>query len=170
MPTYLIETDRLLLRPFQLSDVNDFAAICADADVMRYITGPQNKSKTAQNIKHWIANFERDSFGLLALLHREDQKLIGFCGLIPQQVDGEACIELGYRLAKDYWGKGLATEAAIAVRNDALDTHGIEHLISIIHQENDASKNVARKVGMKLLKKTTFKNTPVDIFNINLVA
>jgi len=81
-------------------------------------------------------------------------------------VDEENFIELGYRLDQAFWGKGMATEAALAIKNYALNQLKIPTLISIIHHENVASKNVALKIGMKLMKKTTFKDVVVDVYSL----
>ena len=98
---------------------------------------------------------------------KDTHQLLGFCGLIQQTVDGEDFIELGYRLDQPFWGKGIATEAASAVKEYAFNELGMPTLISIIHHENILSKRVAQKVGMTLMKKTSFKDVLVDIFCIN---
>lgn len=69
-------------------------------------------------------------------------------------------------MSEEYWGKGIATEAAVAVRDYAFNVLEIPMLISIINHQNDASKRVAKKVGMKLMKQTNFKNILVDVFCI----
>lgn len=100
----------------------------------------------------------------MALVLKETNELIGFFGFIHQIVDGDEYIELGYRLDEAHWGKGIATEAAIAVRDYAFNMLEIPLLISIINHKNDASKRVAKKVGMRLMKQTNFKNVLVDVF------
>lgn len=163
----ILETPHIQLRTFEINDVDEFALICADSEVMRYIgSGPHDKAMTEVKIKQWIENYKVDGFGLLALVFKETNQLIGFCGLIGQSVDGTDYIELGYRLARDFWGRGLATEVAYAVRDHAFMTLHLPELVSIIHHENEASKNVARKIGMTLFKKTVFQNIDVEIFRI----
>ncbi len=165
--TKIVETDRLLMRSFHNSDVNAFSAICADPEVMKYIGGGTHDiEQTQTKITKWIKNYETDGFGLMALIHKKSNDLIGFCGLIKQIVDDEECIELGYRLAKKYWGKGLATEAAQAVRDYAFKDLNIQQLISIIHPENIPSKKVASKTGMCLIKKTIFQGIDVEIYKV----
>ena len=162
----IIETDRIFLRPFCLDDIKPFAKICANANVMRFIGDgkPVSIEIIAEKIPEWIACHEKEHYGLLALVLKETNELIGFCGLIHQTVDGEDYIELGYRLDEAWWGKGIATEAALAVRDHAFRTLNLPMLISIIHHQNEASKRVAKKVGMVLMKQTNFKNNLVDIF------
>lgn len=100
----------------------------------------------------------------MALVMKGTDEFIGFCGFIHQTVDGSQYIELGYRLDETHWGQGIATEAAVAVRDYAFNVLEIPMLISIIIHQNDASKRVAKKVGMILMKQTNFKNVLVDVF------
>lgn len=100
----------------------------------------------------------------MALVMKETNELIGFCGFIHQIVDGDEYLELGYRLDEAYWGQGIATEAAVAVKDYAFNVLEVPMLISIINHQNDASKRVAKKVGMSLMKQTNFKNVLVDVF------
>jgi ribosomal-protein-alanine N-acetyltransferase len=149
-----------------MDDIEPFAKICANPNVMRYIGDGQPVSLhiIAEKISEWIELYEQQKYGLMALVIKETNEFIGFCGLIHQTVDGNECIELGYRLDEAYWRKGIATEAALAVRDYAFNVLEIPLLISIIHHQNDASKDVAKKVGMTLMKQTNFKNVLVDVF------
>ena len=162
----IIETERVLLRPFCLEDIERFAAICANPNVMRYIGDgkPVSRDVITKKISEWIELYEKQKYGLIALVLKETQELIGFCGFIHQIMDGVEYIELGYRLDEPYWGKGIATEVAVAVRDDAFNILDIPMLISIINLQNEASKRVAKKVGMRWMKQTTFKNVLVDVF------
>jgi ribosomal-protein-alanine N-acetyltransferase len=162
----IIETERVLLRPFCLEDIERFAEICANPKVMRYIGdgNPVSREVIAEKIPEWIALYEKQTYGLMALIMKATNKLIGFCGFIHQIVDEIEYVELGYRLDEAYWEQGIATEAAVAVRNYAFNVLDIPMLIAIIHHKNDASKRVAKKIGMKLMKQTNFKNALVDVF------
>ncbi|WP_412755913.1 GNAT family N-acetyltransferase [Legionella bozemanae] len=165
-PNLKIETERLTLRPFTLDDLDRFSLICADPEVMRFIgTGkPLDRETVKQQMMSWIASYKEKGFGLLALTQKDNKKLLGFCGLLQQTVDGELYIELGYRLERNSWSKGIATEAAKAIRDYAFKQLGLAHLISIIQIDNVASKKVAQKVGMDHLKRTYFKDVSVDVF------
>lgn len=165
-----IETERLILRPFTPNDLHDFSLICADPEVMRFIGLGKtlDKETVEQQMMSWIASYQEHGFGLLAVTLKDTKRLIGFCGLLPQTVDGKSYLELGYRLERDSWNKGIATEAAKSIKNDARQRLKIPYLISIIHFENFASKNVAQKIGMNLMKKTDFKGIPVDIYYSDL--
>ena len=162
----IIETERILLRPFCIKDIERFAKICANPNVMRYIGDgkPVSRNVIAEKIPEWIELYEKQKYGLMALVMKDTDELIGFCGFIHQTVDEVEYIELGYRLDEAYWGKGIATEVAVAVRDYAFNVLEIPMLISIINHQNDASKHVAKKVGMRLMKQTNFKNVLVDVF------
>ena len=163
---FKIETARLLLRPFMLDDLDEFALICSDPEVMRYIGQGDtlDKETVKERMISWISAYKENGFGLLALILKENNKLLGFCGLIKQVVDGEPHIELGYRLAQNFWRQGIATEAAQAIRGYAFNQLGIPYLISIIHVDNTASKRVANKIGMNLMKQTDYNGVLADIF------
>jgi ribosomal-protein-alanine N-acetyltransferase len=167
-PNLKIETERLLLRPFNLGDLEAFSLICADPEVMRFIGSGKTLEKEAvkQQMLSWIASYEEQGFGLLALILKENEKLLGFCGLMQQIVDDETYIELGYRLDRAFWGKGIASEAAKSIRDYAFNQLDIPYLISIIQVDNIASKMVAEKIGMKYMKQTHFKGVLVNIFHI----
>ncbi len=167
--SFQLETDRLILRPFVMTDAVAFAEICANPNVMRYIGDgkPLDLATVSSRMADWIALYAQQNYGLLALTLKGTAQLIGFCGLLHQTVDGEAWIELGYRLDEQFWGKGIATEAAIAVKDYAFHQCNIPTLISIIHHENVNSKRVVEKLGMTLMKKTQFKDKLVDIFWIH---
>ena len=162
----VIETDRIFLRPFSIDDIEPFAKICSNPNVMRYIGDgqPVGLDIIAEKIPEWIELYENQKYGLMALIFKKTNELIGFCGFIHQIVDGDEYIELGYRLDEAYWGKGIATEAATAVKDYAFNVLEIPLLISIINHQNDASKRVAKKVGMRMMKQTKFKTISVDVF------
>lgn len=163
-----IETGRLILRPFNMADLEAFSLICADPEVMRFIGDGKalDMETVKQRMLSWISSYNEQGFGLLALTLKENNKLLGFCGLIEQVVDGESYVELGYRLDRTFWGKGIATEAALSIRDYAFNQLDIPYLISIIHVDNTASKMVAHKIGMNHMKQTHFKGVLVDVFHI----
>jgi len=98
---------------------------------------------------------------------RADNRLIGYCGFFHQEVDGTNEIKIGYRLHPNYWNKGLATEAAQAVRDHAFRDLNLSRVISLIHPENAASRRVAEKIRMQFEHKTVFKGFPALVFMIS---
>jgi RimJ/RimL family protein N-acetyltransferase len=148
-----IESDRLILRRFDLSDLGEFAPIMADPEVMRFSKGGAwTRERTQQFLEGCLVDYseERWGYGRLAVVHKADNRLIGFAGLaLFDDVDGSPEVEIGYRLLPEYWGMGLGTEAAAATRDHGFGDLGMTRLISMIQPENVASIRVAEKIGMK---------------------
>jgi [ribosomal protein S5]-alanine N-acetyltransferase len=159
-----IETDRLHLRPFTLEDGDAFAAICGDPVVMRYYTSLWSREDAERFVERQIASLEQRSYSLLAVIHKQDDRFIGYCGLLHQQLQWGDEVEVGYMLDKAYWGRGLATEAARACMEDAFQRLGLRRLISLIHPENRASLRVAEKNGLRYERDTPFRGRPVQVY------
>lgn len=144
-----IETERLLLRRFTFEDIEAAAAYNADPEVMRFVFRPRTAEETRRGIKYFHEVESRHGFSLMATVYKPDGSMIGQCGLMPQSIAGVAEVEIGYILAKSYWGHGLATEAAIALRDYGVREFGLRRLVSIIWPDNLGSQRVAEKVGMR---------------------
>src|SRR5436309_1382021 len=135
--TRVLETDRLLLRHLSLDDLEALAAIQADAEVMRYFTwGPLPVEVVRYDLERCIARQREHGFSLWAAIDRADGRFIGRCGLLTQSLQGRDEVEIAYMIDRSYWGRGLATEAAIAIRDYGFDRLGRDRLVSIIHRDN----------------------------------
>jgi RimJ/RimL family protein N-acetyltransferase len=142
-------TSRILLRKFVAADVIPMTIVFGDPDVMRYGIGPQSEEWVRRWIDQRIAEYELQSFGIWAIALKELDHVIGYCGLTPfDDVNGSPEIELGYRLAKEFWGRGLGTEAATAVCDFAIQRLGLPRVISLVDPANARSIHVAEKLGM----------------------
>ena len=105
-----------------------------------------------------LKRYQTWGFGPYALVEQSSQNVIGYCGLsLFPDLDGQAEVEIGYRLARSAWGQGYATEAAWAVRDYAFTTLGVKRLIAMIDPSNLASIRVAEKIGMKYEKEVMFE-------------
>lgn len=162
-----LQTQRLNLRPFADDDLENLSQLMADTDFMRFSLGVYSRDQTAAFLERVR---ERDSKGLpsqFAVISRSSRALIGYCGFFLQTVDEVEELEIGYRLDPLYWGQGLATEAARAVRNHAFTDLQLSHLISLIHPNNNASRRVAEKNGMTPERETVFRGFPTIVFGIH---
>jgi len=162
-----LQTPRLLLRAFAESDLDEMSALMANPDFMRFSLGVFSREQTAGFLERMRA---RDRDGLpsqFGVVFQPNEKLIGYCGFFPQVVDEIDELEIGYRLHPDYWGKGIATEAARAVRDHGFDELQLPRLISLIHPDNAASRRVAEKNGMTPEKETVFRGFPTVVFTIS---
>jgi RimJ/RimL family protein N-acetyltransferase len=147
------ETERLVLRRWRAGDLDPYAAICADPVVMRYVGGGEARTReeAAAELAHIDAHWERHGWGLWAAELRETTELIGFIGLaeptfIPELIGS---VEVGWRLGRAHWNRGLATEGARAALDAAFGELELEQVVSLIHPENVASVRVAEKLGMR---------------------
>jgi ribosomal-protein-alanine N-acetyltransferase len=138
-----------------------------EPDFMRFSTkGPFTREQTASFLfDRVIAPAHAGLPSLFALIWRGDDRLLGYCGFLNQMVDGVEEIEIGYRIHPDYWNRGIATEAARAVRDHAFNVLKLERVISLIHPENHPSRRVTEKNGMTLEKRTVFHGFPVLVFS-----
>jgi ribosomal-protein-alanine N-acetyltransferase len=157
-------TERLLLRPLRESDLAALAAIYADPAVMRFLGGPRSLEATRTRLGWIIAAHREQGFGLWATTLRADGTLVGRCGLIVQDVEGQIEHEIAYLLGSQWWGRGYATEAAAAIRDHARGTLGLDRLISLIDPENVASQAVALRIGMHHERDLIFEGRPTSLF------
>lgn len=149
-----LETERLILRPMTQTDFEALHLIFTDANVMAAFNHPLF---TGEQMQRWLQrNLDHQNefgYGLFSVILKETGELIGDCGL--EQMEDQGAAELGYDLRSDFWNRGYATEAAIAVRDYAFDVLCLPRLISLIRVGNLASKRVAEKVGMTLAEEFT---------------
>jgi len=145
-----LETERLRLRPFTLDDVDAYyQRISSDPDVMRYLPGgkPRPRIDSQWVIGYFMRHADLHGFGVWALEDKASGTLIGHAGLefIPNAQDE---IEIAYTLAKAYWGRGLATEAARASLSYGFEALNLPEIYALAFPENAASQNIMRKLGM----------------------
>ena len=154
---------------FTSSDFSDFSYVMADSQVMHFsLSGPMNEELAKEYFERRIlGHYKTHGFGLWALFLEDTKEFIGLAGLISQTIDGVAEVELAYRLHPNYWSKGYATEAAIAIAEYAFATMRIDHLVSIIDPKNTSSEKVAKRIGMQTWKPAVFHNYEVNIFKLS---
>lgn len=147
----IINTQRLILRTMAIVDLDRLTEISTNPIVMAQFPPELRTPERARLILNKIIKQQKEKgYSLYGVIHREDNKLIGICGFLDNETDdGKKFIELGYRLDNLYWGKGYATEAALACRDYAFSKLKIKEFCSIILASNNASIAVARKIGMK---------------------
>lgn len=145
----ILETEHLLFRPLTLSDLDDLTELYADPEVMRFLGGPRSKEDVQNALSGYIREYEIYGHSFFATIQKSDQRFIGHCGLLNQEVEGVPEVELGYVLAPQYWQRGLALEGTQALKDYGLQQLGFPRLISLIPPDNVASIHIAEKIGMK---------------------
>lgn len=156
----MLETPRLILRPFVADDAPALFLILGDAEVMRFsLHGPhQDAGTTARWIEAAIRHQEKHGYPTAAILSRDPVELIGKCGLAVL-ADGRT--EISYRIRRDRWGLGYATEAARAWLEHGLGTIGLSRIVAMIEAANHRSIRVAQKIGMEVAGPELFHGIPV---------
>ena len=145
-----VRTDRLLLRRWRPTDLEPFAALNADPEVMEYFPHTRTRAETKELIGVFEDQFERQGFGLWALEVSEHARFVGMVGLavIAQGWVLESSVELGWRLARTEWGHGYATEAARAAVRFAFDELDLGEVVAMTSVDNLRSRRVMDRLGM----------------------
>jgi [ribosomal protein S5]-alanine N-acetyltransferase len=159
----ILETSRLILRPFQDKDIGRLAELMANRDFMRFSLGPYTREQTQTVLQKFLSWNQAGLPSQFAVIFRSNKELVGYCGFLHWLLDGVDEIEVGYRLDPDYWNRGLASEAAEAVRDHAFRDLRLFKVISLIHPDNIPSRRVAEKNGMKLERETVFRGFPTQV-------
>ena len=145
-----LRTNRLLLRRWTDRDRAPFADINADPEVMRYRLAPLSRHESDKLIEEIEACFHQNGFGLWAVERSDDGRLLGFTGLAVSDFDAPFCpaIDIGWRLARDAWGHGFATEAALASLDFAFNELRLTEVVAHTTSVNEPSQAVMRRIGM----------------------
>ena len=145
-----LETNRLLLRRWRPADLEQFSAINADPVTMEHLPSTLSEDESGQLIARIEKGFEEDGFGLWAVTHLVSGRLLGFAGL--QRVHFEShftpAVEVGWRLGRDHWGSGYATEAARAALRYGFDSAELPEIVSFAVPANTRSTRVMERLGM----------------------
>jgi RimJ/RimL family protein N-acetyltransferase len=151
MSDLAIETPRLLLREWRDEDLEPFSRMNADERVCEFLGKTFTPEETRAMVERNRADFQEQGYRLWALEVKGGPAFIGYTGLgIPSfQAHFTPCVEIGWRLAFEHWGKGYATEAAKAVLNHAFMRLGIDEIVAFTVPKNGRSRAVMEKFGMK---------------------
>jgi RimJ/RimL family protein N-acetyltransferase len=163
-PTPTIDTPRLHLRAWREEDLPAFAAMNSDPKVMEFFLKPLDRSESDQLTARIRENFARRGFGLWAVEVRGVADFIGFVGLSVPGFSAHftPCVEVGWRLAHEHWGRGYATEAALASLEFAFDRLALDQIVSFTTAANRRSQAVMERIGMT--------HTPEDDFDHPAIA
>jgi ribosomal-protein-alanine N-acetyltransferase len=143
-----LETERLILRPLEPGDVEDIHAVYSDPSTFVYLGSEPSESieETLDVIERVQKRLSDRGLALGAVVERASGRVIGDCGL--QHLEGGTEVELGYRMGREYRGRGYTTEAARAWLTYGLDTLGLDRIVAVARPENAASTRVMEKAGM----------------------
>ncbi|MFZ0341853.1 MAG: GNAT family N-acetyltransferase [Gaiellaceae bacterium] len=168
----MIETERLLLRKPRLEDAPGLLEAFADPEAMRFI-GDGSTTDLAgaeQAVRRWLERWSAWGIGMFVIEREEDGRVLGRAGFLrwdPETWEiGGSETELGWGLAREHWGHGYATEAALALRDWAFVEHGFTRLVSLIHPDNLPSIRVAEKVGERHERDVEVRGNPTRLYSL----
>ncbi|MGW4940032.1 GNAT family N-acetyltransferase [Actinoplanes sp. NPDC004185] len=165
MGSYL-ETDRLVLRQFTAGDVDHIVELDSDPAVMRYLTGgratPREEVRDVV-LPFWLAYHERgEQFGFWAAVEKASGRFVGWFHFRPRpdgppavgdaDADADAGVELGYRLRREFWGQGYATEGSVALIRKGFTELGVERVYAETLAVNLGSRRVMEKAGLRYIR------------------
>ncbi len=151
---------------FTEDDFEEYATLCANPDVMRFLGGKTfDTDETWRHMAYLIGHWQLRGYGYFAAQHKQSGKLAGRIGYTNST--GWPGFELGWTLAPDFQGKGLATEGAQRLLRYAFEEMDKPHVISLIHPDNAPSIRVAKRLGEKLEGKAEIFGTTVQVYGID---
>lgn len=146
----MLQTDRLILRQWEESDYLPFIKMGLDPIVMEHFPSLLTKDESLEFINKFKDIIDKNEWGLWAVELKENEEFIGYIGLHsqPEQFEFSPCVEIGWRLAKEYWGNGYATEGAKAALEYAFNKLHLNKVVSFTAVINIPSESVMKKIGM----------------------
>lgn len=161
------ESKRLYYRKLNEADIADWLVFFENNDRLHFLGLDMTKEHTMlaeEWIRKQLLRYETEGFGQLAVIEKSSDQLIGLGGLIPRELNEQNQLEVTYSIKKEFWGMGYGTEIARQMKEFG-QLHNLSgDFISIIHKDNVASINVARKNGMNILFETQFLGMDVYVF------
>ena len=159
-----IETDRLLLRPLTIADLDEFLALHSAPEVVRTM-GPCDRSTAVERLNNYEIEWQERGYGLVALVERATGRFVGRSGLKYWPQFDET--EVGWVLHPDCWGRGFATEAARACLDWGFRDLDVAYITAMIVPDNARSLRVAQRLGMTPLRSDHLSDLPVLVHSIN---
>ncbi|MCA5012404.1 MULTISPECIES: GNAT family N-acetyltransferase [unclassified Enterococcus] len=169
----IIENERLYLRELSEDDLEDLCAILQDEETMYAYEAPFTDEKVTDWLNWNLASYQKNQFGLWAIVDKNEENFVGQCGIVYSEVEGKNLLEIGYLLNKRYWHKGYASEASALCLNYAKNILQAQKICSIIRDTNSASQKVAENNGMTIVQEfyKDYSGLPVKhyVYSIDLV-
>ncbi|MFH2103565.1 MAG: GNAT family N-acetyltransferase [Chloroflexota bacterium] len=151
-----LQTARLSLRPWSPSDGDRLFTILQEEDILHYFprTTPPTRDKVDKYIAHHLTHWQERGYGHWAVIYKQTNQIIGWCGLefLPETDE----TEVAYLLSRDFWGRGLATEAARSAVEFGFQVASLERIIGLAHPGNIASQRVLEKCGLQFVDRKDY--------------
>jgi len=176
----VVETERLLLRKPRAEDAAELAVAYAEPETVRYIGdgSTSTRDEVERGIARWRERWDANGLGLCSLERREDGGVLGRAGFLVwdtsvwepstfAEAGNDAEVEIGWMLARKHWGRGYATEAALALRDWAFGERGLTRLISLIRPGNEPSIRVAERIGEQYEREVVMRGLPALVYALD---
>ena len=157
-----LRTGRLLLRRWRDADRDPFAALNADSAVVEHLQGPLSRERSDAFVDRIEAHWESRGWGLWAVEAVDVAPFVGYVGLWPADYVGPGMVEVGWRLAREHWGRGYATEAAREALRFGFTEVGLDEIVSFTVPQNERSWRVMERIGLHRDPEGDFDHPRVD--------
>lgn len=160
---HTLQLDDFTMRSLQPADLDALAAIWADPEVTRFLPSrgvPIPRENAEKSLKSFINHWQQRGYGVWAIIENDSARMVGYCGL--RYLDEIDEVEVLYGLAKEYWGRGIATQAAKAAVSYGFNVANLDKLIAMALPNNFASRRVIEKAGLQYEKQ-------IHIFNLDVL-
>lgn len=159
-----LETPRLILRAWRDTDTEPFAELNADPAVMEFFPKMLTRQETVEMIERIKGRFDEEGFGLYATELKETGEFIGFIGLIRPRIEAHftPCVEIGWRIARRFWGKGYAPEGAAEALRSGFTDAKLDEIVSMTSKVNAKSIRVMEKLRMTRDPNDDFMHPAID--------
>ncbi len=135
-----------------------------DAEQMAFYAAPRTREEASVWLRRTLAQYDQHGIGFWVIETIEGPRFLGYGGIRPITVDGADDLEIGWHVDKAFWNRGIATEAATAARDLALERFPGRRVLALIHPDNVPSRRVAEKIGMVAERETVFEGEPTLIY------
>ena len=165
----MLTSQRLQFENYTEQDIEFLERLLKNPNMVKYIG--KGHVRSDDEIKHflaWILNHYEihEHYGLKLLINKETDEKIGHAGIVPQMIEGEDVLEIGYWIDEIHWQKGYATEAAEALKDLGLNHLKLKKMISLIQIDNRTSEKVALRMGMEKEKQIVLNGKNVNVYAI----
>lgn len=168
----IIETHRFLLRPFRATDRDGLFALDSDPEVVRYLGNKPMKSieQADSLIQYILKQYEDFKIGRWVIEDKETGEFIGWAGLkfVTEPTNNRSHFyDIGYRLLKKHWGKGIATECAMVSLDYGFGTLQLNEIHAGAHQQNAASNHILQKLGFQFMEPFFYDGAPQNWYSLS---
>jgi RimJ/RimL family protein N-acetyltransferase len=160
----VLETNRTILRCFSHEDSETVYDLNQDPEVMLFQGGPQTRNRSDFELNEWITHQNRYGYSMWAVIHKESNEFVGTSGLYYFENNE---VDLGWRLHKNFWNQGIATELGKALISFGFQNLNLNFLVATSRLNNLVSRHVMQKIGMKYLKDIKYNGVKLAYYHID---